>query len=130
MGTLQKYQTMSAVESVCSSAVKATIDSACPLIVVLTETGHTARAIAKYRPRAPILAISASEATVRQLLCVRGVVPVLTASFVGTDAVIAKALEKAKLQGMVKSGDCDVAIHGQREESTGASNLMKMVIVP
>merc|ERR1712232_1062945 len=45
MGTLQKYQTMSAVESVCSSAVKATIDAACPLIVVLTETGHTARSI-------------------------------------------------------------------------------------
>jgi len=130
MGTLGKFQTMTAVESVCSSAVKATIDANCPLIVALTETGHTARAIAKYRPRSPILAISASETTIRQLQCVRGVIPMLTASFVGTDSVIAKALEKAKSDGMVKTGDCVVAIHGQREECAGHSNLMKMVVVP
>merc|ERR1719507_2901620 len=130
MGTLKKFQHMSAVESVCSSAVKATIDANCPLIVVLTETGHTARAIAKYRPKAPILAICASEITIRQLNVVRGVIPVLTASFVGTDSVINKALDKAKADGMVKSGDCVVAVHGQREECPGHSNLMKMVVVP
>merc|ERR1711920_381870 len=105
MGTLKKFQYMHPVESVCSSAVKATIDAGCPLIVVLTETGHTARAIAKYRPAAPILAICASETTIRQLNCVRGVTPMLTASFVGTDSVIAKALDKAKQYGMVKAGD-------------------------
>merc|ERR1712066_1118197 len=129
MATLQKYQTMSAVESVCSSAVKATIDAACPLIVVLTETGHTARIIAKYRPRAPILAITASDTTARQLQCIRGVVPMLTASFVGTDSVITKALARAKSEGMVKSGECAVCVHGQREECPGHSNLLKMVTV-
>merc|ERR1712137_655642 len=113
---------MSQVESVCSSAVKCTVDSNCPLIVVLTETGHTARLIAKYRPKAPILAITASETTVRQLLAVRGVIPMLTASFVGTDSVITKALNKAKADGMVKAGDCVVAVHGQKEECAGASN--------
>jgi len=128
--TLDKFQSMSAVESVCSSAVKATVDASCPLIISLTETGHTARLIAKYRPRATILAISASETTVRQLLCVRGVVPMLTASFVGTDSVIQKALMRAKADGMVKSGDAVVAVHGQREECPGHSNLLKMVTVP
>merc|ERR1712079_817304 len=102
-------------------AVKATIDAGCPLIVVLTETGHTARAIAKYRPKAPILAICASETSIRQLSVVRGITPMITASFVGTDSVISKAL------GMVKSGDCVVAVHGQKEECAGQSNLMKMV---
>jgi len=128
--TLEKFKGMTPVESICSSAVKATIDSGCPLIIALTETGHTARVIAKYRPRATILAISASESTVRQLQCVRGVVSMLTASFVGTDSVIQKALEKAKADGMVKTGDCVVAIHGQREECPGHSNLLKMVTVP
>merc|ERR1719394_1658286 len=130
MGTLKKFQAMTAVESVCSSAVKATIDAGCPLIVVLTETGHTARAIAKYRPKAPILAICASETTIRQLNLVRGVTPMLTASFVGTDSVIAKALDQAKAYGMVKPGDCVVAVHGQKEECAGQSNLMKMVVCP
>jgi len=129
LGTLGQFNTVDQVESTCSAAVKATIDSNCPLIVVLTETGHTARAIAKYRPKAPILAICASETSIRQLNLVRGVIPLLTASFVGTDAVIVKALDKAKADGMVKTGDCVVAVHGQREEVRGHSNLLKMVVV-
>merc|ERR1712190_565294 len=120
---------MSQVESACSSAVKCTCDSDCALIVALTESGQTARLIAKYRPRAPIIAITASESTVRQLLCVRGVIPMLTASFVGTDSVIEKALVRAKQDGIVKAGDFVVAIHGQKEECPGQSNLMKMVTV-
>merc|ERR1719444_710953 len=128
--TMAKVQHVTGVESICSSAVKATIDANCPLIVALTETGHTARVIAKYRPRAAILAISASETTVRQLGCVRGVVPMNTASFEGTDSVIAKALARAKADGMVKAGDMVVAVHGQREECPGHSNLLKMVITP
>lgn len=130
LATLDLSKTMTAVESVCSSAVKATVDSNCQLIVVLTETGHTALMIAKYRPKVPILAITASETTMRQLLVVRGVVPMQTASFVGTDAVIQKALVRARSDGMVAAGDCVVAVHGQREECPGHSNLMKMVVVP
>eukprot|EP00933_Yihiella_yeosuensis_P011024 TRINITY_DN11798_c0_g1_i1.p1 TRINITY_DN11798_c0_g1~~TRINITY_DN11798_c0_g1_i1.p1 ORF type:complete len:516 (+),score=140.34 TRINITY_DN11798_c0_g1_i1:75-1622(+) len=121
---------ITSVEAVCSSAVKAAMDAKAPLIIALTETGHTARLIASYRPKAPILAISASETSIRQLLSVRGVVPMHTASFQGTDSVINKALVKAKEDGMVKSGDICVAIHGTREECPGHSNLMKMVVVP
>merc|ERR1719210_3125345 len=101
---------MKPVEAVCSSAVKAAIDAKCKLIVALTETGSTALAIAKYRPRAAILAI--------------------TGSFVGTDSVIAKALAAAKEDGLVVSGDHVVAVHGAKEETPGQSNLMKMVVVP
>ena len=90
------------------------------LIIALTETGHTARVISKYRPPCPILAITASEPTLRQMLANRGVVPILTASFQGTDSVIAKALAKAKEINMVKPGDNVVALHGQKEECPGA----------
>jgi len=121
---------VSSVEAVCSSCVKSVVDSECSLIVALTETGHTARLIAKYRPEVPILAITASATTVRQLGVIRGVVPLLTASFVGTDSVITKALKFAVEQGMVKSGDSVVAVHGTQEESAGQSNLMKVVTVP
>jgi len=85
--------------------------------------------LSKYRPEASILAVTASEQTQRQLLIVRGVVPMLTASFVGTDSVISKALDKAKADGMVVKGDQVVAVHGQREECPGHSNIMKMVTV-
>merc|ERR1719326_2064682 len=94
---------VSSVEAVCSSAVMATVDADCTLIIALTETGSTARLIAKYRPKTPILAITASQTTVRQLGLIRGVVPMLTASFVGTDSVITKALKHAVANGMCKS---------------------------
>merc|ERR1719507_1897643 len=118
---------MDSVEAVCSSAVKAAVDANCKLIIALTETGLTAVKLAKYKPKAPILAITASESTVRHLLISRGVVPMLTASFVGTDSVIAKAIAKAKEDGLVVSGDTVVAVHGTKEETAGQSNLLKMV---
>merc|ERR1712137_961395 len=52
---LQEFQHMPSPESVCSAAVKATIDSVCSLIVVLTETGATARLVAKIPPRSTYL---------------------------------------------------------------------------
>eukprot|EP00442_Polarella_glacialis_P029827 CAMPEP_0115117952 /NCGR_PEP_ID=MMETSP0227-20121206/44205_1 /TAXON_ID=89957 /ORGANISM="Polarella glacialis, Strain CCMP 1383" /LENGTH=215 /DNA_ID=CAMNT_0002519135 /DNA_START=1 /DNA_END=648 /DNA_ORIENTATION=- len=127
---LQGGQRMSPVESVCSAAVKATIDSPIPLIIALTETGATARLIAKYKPECPILAITASECTARQMGVHRGVTSLVTASFQGTDEVIQKALLFAKEKGMVKEGDTVVAVHGQKEECPGQSNLLKMVVVP
>merc|ERR1712064_274123 len=51
LGVMSLTHHMPTVESICSSAVKATLDSECPLILALTETGHTARRIAKYRPK-------------------------------------------------------------------------------
>lgn len=121
---------MNKVEAVCSAAVKTAVDAKCPVILALTETGSTAQLLAKYRPEATIVAVTASETTARQLLVVRGVVSMHTASFQGTDSVIVKALEKCKQDGLVKSGDCVVAVHGQKEECPGASNLMKVVTVP
>jgi len=121
---------MNSVESLCSSAVSAAIDSGCKLILALTETGSTALSLAKYRPKATIIAITASESTLRALLMCRGVLPMLTASFVGTDSVIAKAITKAKEDGLVVSGDTVVAVHGTKEESPGHTNLLKIVVVP
>jgi len=121
---------MTTVESVCSAAVKTAVDAKCPLLLALTETGHTAHLLAKYRPAAAILAVTASETTARQLLIVRGVITMHTASFQGTDSVIKKAVDKAKQDGLVKSGDSVVAIHGQKEECPGHSNLLKVVAVP
>jgi len=44
---------ISSVEAVCQSAVKAAMGCDAKLIMALTETGHTALQIAKYRPQAP-----------------------------------------------------------------------------
>merc|ERR1712096_84774 len=122
--SVQRYGMMSQVEAVCCSAVKTSIDTKSPLIIVATETGHTAAMIAKYRPQCPILAITVSETVSRQLLIVRGVVPMLTASFQGIENVLLKAMARVKEDNMVESGQMVVCVHGQQEETPGASNVM------
>lgn len=54
-------------ESVASSCVKTAIDLDAAMLVVLTETGTTARLLAKYRPDMPILAFTAAPDVARQL---------------------------------------------------------------
>ncbi len=66
----------------------------------------------------------------RQLQICRGVQVMLTASFQGTDSVLRKALNKAKEDGMIESGDQIVAVHGQKEECPGHTNLLKIVTCP
>jgi len=124
-----KLRMLETAEAVCSSAVKASLDMGCKLIIVLTETGSTARLVAKYRPQAMILACCASESTIAHLQVVRGVSAMQVPSFKGTESVLHSAVEKAKARGLVASGDHVVAVHGMKEEMPGSSNLMKVVQV-
>jgi pyruvate kinase len=127
--TLAQYGRVSVPESVCASAVRAVIDCDAALVIVLTETGQTARLVAKYRPSVPVLALSAAESAVKQLSLHRGVVALQVASFQGTENVLKSAMETAKSMGLVAVGDSVVAIHGVREEVSGSSNLLKIIEV-
>jgi len=128
-GVMHYTDAVSVPESVCSSAVKAAMETQAILIISLTETGHTARLIAKYRPAVPVLALSATESSVKQLVLHRGVLPLQVASFQGTDSVLKSAMETAKLMGLCKVGDTVVCVHGMKEEVSGASNLLKILTV-
>jgi len=120
---------VSTQEAVACAAVETAEDVNAALIVALTETGYTARMITKYRPPQLILALSASESTVKHLQVHRGVIALQVPSFQGTDHVIRNALEAAKEMNLVKPGDNVVAVHGMKEEVAGASNIMKVVEV-
>jgi pyruvate kinase len=118
---------VSVPESICSSAVKASIDCNAKLILALTETGRTAHLVAKYRPSVPILALSATEGSVKQLTLDRGVLPLQVQSFQGTDSVLKSAMETAKNLGLIKTGDTVICVHGVKEEVSGSSNLLKII---
>ena len=51
-------------EALVSAAVSASFDEQAAIIVVITESGATAQQVAKYRPEAPILAMTCNEKTV------------------------------------------------------------------
>ena len=56
-------------QSVAHTAMKLDVAA----IVTPTESGHTARMISKYRPKAPIVAVTANESVARKLSLVFGV---------------------------------------------------------
>jgi len=117
------------VEAVCSAAVKTAADAKAKVILALTETGKTAQLLCKYRPSAIIVAVVVSEQVARQLNVCRGVTSIVTGSFQGMESVIKKAIDKLKADGVVTEGDCVVAVHGQKEECPGQSNLLKVLTV-
>ena len=56
---------VSTSEALAASAVSTVMDLNVDLIIVLTDTGHLARLVAKYRPSVPILACSVSLSVIR-----------------------------------------------------------------
>jgi pyruvate kinase len=125
--SLISHGPMTPSESVASSAVKTAFDVKAKFIVVLSETGNTARLIAKYRPSMPILVVTTDEAVARQCngymnSCHSEVVP----SMLGTDVILLHAIESGKKLGWCKSGDSIVCVHGSAEGTSGSTNLLRV----
>ncbi len=118
----------SMTESVASSAVETSIDVHAKLIMCFTETGYSAKLLAKYRPEARILAITASGSTARQLVGVsRGVSALRVDTMVGTEGLTIKAITYAKHEGWITDGDNIVLIHGQHDAVAGSTNVVKVI---
>jgi len=85
--------------------VKTSWDVHAALIIVLSQSGTTAASIAKYRPIAPVLAVTASPQVARQCQVLRGIYPLVTETMEGTDNIIHKAMLWGVRHGMAQPGD-------------------------
>lgn len=115
-------------ESVASSAVKTSRDVNATLIVVLTETGTTARLIAKYRPGIPIIAITPSEIVARQIQgYLKNTFAKTVAVGLSYDDSLKVALDFAKSKSWVADGDSVIYVHGSAQNVYGSTNLLRIV---
>jgi pyruvate kinase len=106
----------------CSMA--ADIDAAA--IVTCTQSGGTARRVARYRPRAPILAATPHAETYRRLALVWGVTPLLNQSQPTTDDLIAGALDATLASARVQRGDTVVITAGVPVGRPAMTNVIKV----
>lgn len=96
-------------------------------ILALTESGFTARMIAKHKPAAPVIAVSTKESVLYALSLTWGVTPLLrSVSASSTDAAIAAAVVLAKSAGYVQDGDLVVITAGVPAGCTGTTNLLRV----
>ncbi len=99
-------------------------------IVVPTESGSTARLVARHRPKQPILAFSPHSETVHSLSLSWGVSTRILSRSTGSDAVIADSIGAAKTTGIVKAGDVVIITAGVPIGTPGTTNLIRVEIVP
>lgn len=98
-------------------------------IITPTESGHTARMISKYRPKAPIVAVTSDASVSRRLNLVWGVYPQLGKEATTTDEMLDVAVEESVNSGIVKHGDLVVITAGVPVGEAGTTNLMKIHVV-
>jgi len=116
-------------ESVASSAVKSAWDVSAKAIICLTETGGTARYVAKYRSACPMLAVTNSDRVARQLQLFHGVVPFLVESMKGSAKLVERAIAFAETIGMLSKGDAVVITSGVSEQVPGSTSMFKVHVV-
>ena len=95
-------------------------------IVTATSSGHTARMVSKFRPQAPIVAVTNREDVARRLMLSWGVFPVMAPKAKSTDEVLAVSVDGALNSGLVKRGDLIVITAGVPVGQPGTTNMIKV----
>lgn len=95
-------------------------------IVAFTESGSTARRVSRYRPEAPILAITPNDFVRRRLMLYWGVYAFQIEEPSSVDQLFASGASLAKELGLAKPGDLVVITGGVPVGIAGTTNLLKV----
>jgi pyruvate kinase len=97
-------------------------------ILVPTFTGRTASAVARLRPRRPIVGLSHHQTAVQQMALEWGVTPVLMPQTENVEDLWTRSLEVALKCGVIESGDRVVTTAGTAVNLPGSTNVIKVDI--
>lgn len=120
---------MTITDAISQSVTHTAMNLNVPAIVTPTESGHTARMISKYRPQAPIVAVTSDEGVLRRLALVWGVNAVLGERSESTDDMLSVAIDRGLQTGLFKRGDRVIITAGVPVGESGTTNIMKVHVV-
>jgi pyruvate kinase len=113
-------------EAVSQAVANSALDLDAKAIITSTESGYTARMVSKYRPKAPIIAVTPDESVMRRLALVFGVIPVKGEEAANTDEMFEQSINSAMKMGLVHDGDVVVITAGVPVGRSGTTNLIKI----
>lgn len=116
-------------DSISQAVASAALDLGATAVITATESGHTARMVSRYRPKAPIIAVTPHESVARRLALINGVYPVVGQTADTTDEMLAQSVQEALNSGLVRHGDLVVITAGVPVRETGTTNLMKIHVI-
>ena len=121
-------RTLTIPETICESMAHAAQELDLAAIAIFTESGNTARLLSKYRPEAPIFALSPFEAVVHRCMLLWGTYPIQCARFEGTDKLVETAEDILEARGAVQQKQVLGIVAGTATK-TGATNFMRLHVI-
>ena len=115
--------------AITGAAWRAAMEEKAVAIVACTRSGMTARAISRFRPPMPIVAITPSESTARQLRSSWGVEEIYISPSDDIDELCDFAVVQLKKSGLAKAGDPVVIMAGSASGGAQVTDTVRMMIV-
>lgn len=116
-------------EAISQAVAFTSINLGVTAVLAPTESGNTAKMIAKYRPGVSIIAVTSQQSTAQKLTLVWGVKPVLTQRVTTTDEILELSVDEALKHEFVSHGDVVVITAGVPVGEAGTTNLMKVHVI-
>jgi pyruvate kinase len=116
--------------AITGAAWRAAMDENAVAIVACTRSGLTARAISRFRPPMPIVAITPTASTARQLRSSWGIQEIFVTPISDIDGLCDYAVTQLKETGYAKSGDPIVVMAGSSSNLASVTDTVRMIIVP
>ncbi|SEK35453.1 pyruvate kinase [Carnobacterium iners] len=127
--TLKAYSETDMTEAIGQSVGHTARNLGIQTIVAATESGHTARMISKYRPKANIVAVTFSERVMRGLALSWGVYPTVSTKPTSTDDMFNLATTIVRENGFATEGELIIITAGVPVGERGTTNLMKIQLI-
>jgi pyruvate kinase len=113
--------------AITAAAWRAAREEKAAAIIACTRRGATARAIARFRPAAPIVATTPSDLTIRQLRMSWGVDAIKVQESSSTDEIVWFSVKAAVEAGFAKPGDLVVVLAGSPTEPEPVTDTLRLV---
>lgn len=110
-----------------AAAWRAATDVGATAIIACTNSGTTARSISRFRPVVPILGVTPSPRTARQLSVAWGITPMVVQERATTDDIVWFAVKAAVDAGMAKKGDVVAVLVGWTVEPAPTTDTLRLV---
>ena len=120
------FTLMNNTDAISHATVNTAFDIEAKAIVVYTMSGSSARMVSRFRPSAPIVAMTSSDRVYHQLSPSWGVIPCITQVFDNTDDMFIHAEETVKAMGLAKPGDNIVITAGVPLGKKMGTNIIKV----
>lgn len=116
-------------DAICHATCTTAYDLNARDIVTVTKSGRSARMVARYRPSCGIIGCTPTKKVWYQLNLAWGVTPVLLSETHDVFDLFDSALETAKNQGLMQSGDLAVITSGVPIGVSGTTNMIRVQVV-